>query len=330
MKFFKKKNKAVTIPEKKNAIDLLKEQPGLWRMSETERKYMTISCKDTDYIKKVKSAGSIITIDNTKVQHMFNGIKVEYGGYHGDWMGDIIRELRGHHEPQEEKVFYEVMNRLGDGKTMIELGSFWAYYSIWFNLKFKDAKNICCEPDPNNLNLGMRNAKLNKTKDIKFIRAAGGSKDNENIQIEMESRNLASEIVKIRTVDSLMKEHKWSNLDILHMDIQGIEEQALIGALETIKSRRLRFLFVSTHHYLFSNNPNTHQNVIDFILDNGGHIITSHTVAESFSGDGLVVASFSSRDADFVVETSINHTDKSLFRSPEEDLAILVKLYNKK
>lgn len=38
---------------------------------------------------------------------MHNGVKVIAGGYYGSWMTEIIRLLQGHHEPQEERVFYE-------------------------------------------------------------------------------------------------------------------------------------------------------------------------------------------------------------------------------
>jgi FkbM family methyltransferase len=305
-------------------IDILKKTDDLWRMSEQERMEMTISCRDTDYIKKVKDAGVIKKQNGVEVQVMHNGLLVKNGGYHGTWMSDIITSLKGHHEPQEEKIFYEVLKRLEPGATMIELGCFWSYYSVWFNTAVKDAKNICCEPDPVNLALGKENASLNNTKDMNFVQSAAGADDGAMIDIVMESDMPNTASVPVRTVDSLLREFRWKKLDILHMDVQGFEMSALQGALESIKAKKVRFLFVSTHHYLFSDNPNTHGECMAFIKENGGSIISSHTIPESFSGDGLIVASFDPRDEDFKVETSLNHTDKSIFRPYEEDLAILL------
>ena len=142
-----------------------------------ERANMTIACKDSDYIPKVKDAGKFKRSSNTDVQIMHNGLMVKRGGYYGSWMERIIEELKGHHEPQEEKVFFEILKRLKPGSNMIELGSFWSYYSLWFNSAIQDATNICCEPDPNNIKVGKVNAKLNKSK-VTFINSAAGEKPN--------------------------------------------------------------------------------------------------------------------------------------------------------
>ena len=318
----KKNTKKVLDP-----IDYLLEVPGLWRLNELQRRDMTTSCRDTDYIKKVSAAGEIIKRKNTKVQVMHNGLEMVLGGYHGSWMADIITDLKGHHEPQEEKVFYEVLKRLDAGATMIELGSFWSYYSIWFNKAIENAKNICCEPDPNNMLIGKRNAELNETKDLHFVQSAAGAENGVSIDVVMDSDPSKNVNVPIRTVDSLVAEFKLDKLDLLHMDVQGFEMPALVGALDTIKAGKLRFLFVSTHHYFFSGKANTHQECLHYLKENGAHIISSHTIAESFSGDGLIVASFSDEDEDFEVTTSMNHTDRSLFRPYEEDVALLAALY---
>jgi len=324
-----KKKKSPKEIKKVDPIRYLIEFPGLWRMNENQRHDMTVACRDTDYIKKVKGSGKVLAKDGIKVQLMHNGLMMKLGGYHGEWMAKIISDLKGHHEPQEEKVFYEVLRRLGSNSTMIELGAFWAYYSIWFNYYLKKATNICCEPDPNNLAIGKLNAQINKVNNIHFIEGAAGKTDGEMTDVVMDSSPKNTVRVPIRTASSLAKEYGMIKVDLLHMDVQGFELGALEGAQDLISSKKLRFIFVSTHHYFFSGKANTHQECLHFIKKNGGHIISSHTVAESFSGDGLIVASFDDRDKNFKVETSINHTDQSLFRSYEEDVALLADLYRR-
>ena len=61
-------------------------------------------------------------------------------------MTQIIERLKGHHEPQEEKVFHEVLKAVAPGSTMIELGCYWAYYSLWFQKAVKNARNFMIEP----------------------------------------------------------------------------------------------------------------------------------------------------------------------------------------
>lgn len=320
--------------KKKKNLNIIEEliTSGPWKKTEDERIQMTISCQDSRSIPKVKNAGKIFEVNNTSIQLMHNGLKVAAGGYHGEWMQKIIKELKGHHEPQEEYAFFNILSKLDSNKdcTMIELGSFWSYYSLWFLKEFTKGKAIACEPDPNNREIGITNSKINGlTERIKFINSAAGSVDGEHIEIPMDSDQLKSIKPIVRTVDSLIQEHGINYLDILHMDVQGVELDALEGAIESIKKGKIRFVFVSTHHYLFSRDPLTHKKCIDFLNANGAHIITSHTVLESFSGDGLIVASFNKKDKDISINTSLNHTDNSLFRSSEEDLAIAIEIANK-
>src|SRR5689334_5254830 len=110
--------------------------PPLRRFPGWERVEMTVSCRDTDPIPKVPGAGGVFPAsDGTMCQRMHNGLHVTAGNYHGEWMSEVIRRLRGHHEPQEEILFHAALPLAGLGDTepmMVELGSFWGYYSLWF------------------------------------------------------------------------------------------------------------------------------------------------------------------------------------------------------
>lgn len=306
-----------------SAIDvLLSKDPT--QMTVKERIKLTSSCKDTEAIPKVSNAGAIKKINGSKVQVMHNGIKILAGSYYGDLITPIIKSLRGHHEPQEEKVFYYLLKRIGkENPTMIELGSHWAYYSLWFKKVFPKSFNLCCEPDPYNLEMGKTNAKINNYEDIIFLQCLAGSENNKEAIFNLDSNPKEQITLPVRSVDNLCKEYKIKYLDILHFDVQGHELDTLHGALSIIKSHKIRFVVISTHHYLFSHDPLTHQKCEKFILEHGGHIIASHNVRQSFSGDGLIVASFERKDANFTVEVSVNNGD-SLFRPYENDLDILI------
>jgi FkbM family methyltransferase len=317
-----------------SAIDDILLATNPWNMTVEERVSMTCSCHDTDYIPKVKYAGTITETKSTKIQIMHNGLKLVYGGYHGDWMAEIITTLKGHHEPQEEKAFYEVMRVLKSTKqksfSIIELGSFWSYYSLWFLKELPNSKAFCFEPDPVNLSIGKKNAIINSLSPI-FESAAAGSEDGKIISLPLDSDPSQNIDVKIRSVDSIVNQHKLKQVDILHMDVQGVELDTLEGALQTIINNKIRFLFVSTHHYSFSKDVATHQKCLEFITKNGGKIIASHNVLESYSGDGLIVASFDDKDKKFIIETSNNSSEYSLFRSYERDMQLLIDyIQNKK
>jgi hypothetical protein len=82
----------------------------------------------------------------------------------------------------------------------------------------------------------------------------------------------------------------------------------------------VRFVIASTHHHVISGDPLTHYRCLDLLRELGAHIVAEHTVAESYSGDGLIVASFDDRDRDLRVVTSRCRVDESLFGDPLREL----------
>jgi FkbM family methyltransferase len=309
-------------------LSLLVDQPDICKSIDYRVK-MTISCRDCDYIPKVKDAGTIQTLSGRKYQVMHNGLLVESGGYFGDWMAAIIKDLKGHHEPQEEKLFHEVLKRIPDGSTMIELGSYWSYYSLWFNRDIPGARNYCCEPDPENLKLGARNAKINKATNMHFIQAAAGKDDGKSISFKPQEGDREPVTVPIRSIDGIVQEHNLERVNLIHMDVQGVELSAIESAANSIKAGLVRFIFVSTHHYSISEDPLTHERCANLIKELGGHIVAEHAIHESFSGDGLIVASFLKEDRDLEVEISSNRMKDSLFRSYTKDMGLLIEAYEK-
>lgn len=313
-----------------SAFDTLMSPKTPWNKDAKGRADMTIACRDGDGIPRVKNAGGSKTVNGMDVQIMHNGLLVKKNGYQGEWQARTIEQLKGIHEPQEEKVFFEILKRLEPNSTMMELGSWWSYYSMWFLRELPKSKAVCCEPDPTNLALGQANAKLNgfsEGKDISFYPYAAGSQNGKVINFTNEDGSKVK--VPIRTVDNMIDELKLSKLDVLHLDIQGIELDALKGAAEAMSSGKIRFIFVSTHHYSISGDPLMHQKCVAFIRSHGGNIVASHTVLESCSGDGLIVASFAAKDKGFKVRVSLQHSDDSLFRPYEEDVDILWQLHDR-
>jgi len=123
---------------------------------------MGARCRDCDPVPKVADAGIVYeNSDGRRIQIMHNGLRVLADGYYGEWMTDLIRKCHGHHEAQEERVFHEVVRRLPEDATMIELGGFWAYYSLWFLKDRANRRAIIVEPEPTHLEIGQTNAALN-------------------------------------------------------------------------------------------------------------------------------------------------------------------------
>jgi FkbM family methyltransferase len=284
---------------------------------ERARIALTVACRDTDGIPKVADAGEV----RDGVQVMHNGVRVLAGGYYGDWMTEVIRRLRGHHEPQEEIAFHAVLERLatsgGSTPTMLELGSFWAYYSLWFKQRIPAGRAFMVEPDPAYLEVGRRNFELNGFEG-RFQQAAVG-RDRGAMDFECESDGVVRRL-PVEGLASLFETFRLDHLDLLFCDVQGAEWPLLDGGRDLLTGGRVRFVVVSTHHHVISNDPLTHQRCLDLLRQLGAHVLVEHTVAESFSGDGLIVVSFDDRDRDLRVATSRCRVGDSWFGDPLRDL----------
>ena len=279
---------------------------------------LAVSCRDTDVIPKVAGAGDV----RDGVQVMHNGVLVEADGYQGPWMTEIIRRLRGHHEPQEELAFHAVIERLAASETnpaVIELGSWWAYYSLWARCRIPGARSFCVEPDLPYLELGRRNFELNGL-DAVFHHAAVGqlSQPPQPFLCESDGRD---HDVPFESLGSLLDRFGLARADLVLVDVQGAETPLLDGARELLRGGAVRFMVISTHHHAISGDPLTHQRCLMLLRELGAHVVTEHTVAESFTGDGLIVVSFDERDRDLTVVTSHCRVGDSLFGDPLWDLA---------
>ena len=284
------------------------------------RAEMTVKCRDCDAIPKVPDAGKVVQIDGIAAQIMHNGVLVVAGGYYGEWMTDIITRLQGHHEPQEELVFHEVLKHVPPRATMLELGGFWSYYSLWFKSQHGDTRrSYVVEPDPGNIGVGRSNAALNGY-EITFVQGCVGADDKVATNFKTESSGEIS--VPQISIPTFLREHGLSHLDVLHCDTQGAETEIIRSCEGLFRSGAIRFAIFATHSHHISGDPLTHQRCLAMLEQFGGTILAEHDVHESFSGDGLIAVHFGPQPIAWAAPSlSLNRYSTSLFRNPLYDLA---------
>jgi len=300
-------------------LNLLEQVIASSTLSEYEKKRisMTVSCTDSEQIPKVVNAGKLIKSHAGDIQVMHNGIKIVEGCYYGPWMTNIIEILKGHHEPQEEFAFFQVLEQLRRNPSpwgnprMIELGSFWAYYSMWFLKEFPEGSTYCFEPDPKYLEVGRQNFELNNLNG-KFINAMVSSQQSilREFQCESDGQVISVPALNFSGVVSATEQ---KNIDIVLVDIQGAEIPLLQNLSEVLEHTTIRFMAISTHDVEISGSSITHQLALELLIQSGAHIILEHSVSESFSGDGFILASFLEVDKSLNISISYNRSRNSLF-----------------
>lgn len=286
---------------------------------EEKRVQMTLRCRDADSIPKVPDAGTVKFEAGERVQIMHNGVKVVADGYYGAWMTRLIELSRGHHETQEEVLFDAVVKTLPPGGTMLELGGFWAFYSIWFLSADQKRRAIIAEPDPEHLAVGRKNLSLNGLK-AELVQGYVGSTPGVVTPFQTEESGILD--VMCLDLPALLKANNIETLTIFHCDAQGAELAALTQMEEYFLSGKVKWVFVSTHHHRISGDPITHERCVMKLRQLGATIIAEHDVYESYSGDGLICAVFGELPKGWVTpKMSYNRASESLFRHPSYDLA---------
>lgn len=284
---------------------------GHRRVQQTRRIAMTAGCRDSDPIPKVPRAGAVVRRDGQRVQVMHEGSLVVADGYCGPWMTEIITRLRGHHEPQEELVFHHLLGACRPGTLLIEVGAYWAYYTNWWLGAVPGARAVCVEPDEHNMAIGRRNLALNG-RTATWIQAAVGAAADA-IAFRRESDGTTTTLPS-HSLESLLDLLGRPAVEMLHVDCQGAELPFLASISRAARDGLVRFVVVSTHHVSISGSATTHGDCVRLLEEAGATILCEHTVAESFSGDGLIAASFLEADAAIGIPAlSRNTPRRSLF-----------------
>lgn len=238
-----------------------------------DRMVKSLLCEDCDSIPKVEGAGQIFDRDSTPFQLMYNGVKLRYKEGYDEWTADLIRGFRGHHEPQQEKVFYEVLKSIPAKGVMIELGCLWAYYSLTFAKQIPASKNYLIEPCSRNLDFARKNFALNQLR---------GSFIQGHIYAPAAEEGHYEGSVRIE-IDEFLNKNQIDHVNILHSDIQGAEGWMLRSAEQSIRSGKIDYFFISTHY-------DYHQPCLDFLRGHNYKIIAEHSLDEGYLPDGLIVA----------------------------------------
>jgi hypothetical protein len=198
---------------------------------------------------------------------LHNGLRAGILGNHAYYgpFSVILVINRGVHEPLQEFVFQELLSRLPADPIMIELGAYWAHYSMWMKHAKPCSQVFMLEPNAEYLNVGRRNFTMNSLAGH-FIEAFVG-RDH-------------------WCVDRFLREATFARLNVLLADIEGYESEMLEGAQRAIANTAVDYFLISTH------SETLHRTVIDQLRQGNYRIeVDSNFAQHTTSCDGFVFAS---------------------------------------
>jgi hypothetical protein len=236
---------------------------GMWRRRIAD----AVAAPDNAHIPRVPDAGKLV--NGHQVMH--NGLRIMPKSYYGLPIQMMLQVNRGVHEPQEERVFAEVLPHVRPGSVMIELGAYWGFYSMWFLREVKDGATYLVEPTDSGLASGRENFALNGLTGT-FIQAYVG-----------DAVGTHEDGTPVVTVDGLVAERGLDRVAILHADVQGAEVEMFRGASATLAAGKVDYVFVSTH------SAELHKACREILVGYGFTILAAADLEETYSFDGLLV-----------------------------------------
>lgn len=198
----------------------------------------------------------------------------------------------------ESFIFSDLLNTevfVKDGDVVLDLGANIGTTAMIFSkLVGPQGKVIAVEPVTHKII--EKNLQANEMKNVKVLPIAVSNAMGET-EIEVSDFGLDSSIarrsytteknyysrkiaVQLHTIDQIVKNHNLEKLDLVKMDIEGVEELALQGAIETIKKFKPKWSISSYH--VDHKNELQHPKLVEILKRHGyqvREVATSHIFA---------------------------------------------------
>ena len=237
-----------------------------------------ISDPSNALVPRCRHAGKVIVHKGRRCVVMSTGVVVMETGYYGNF-SRVLQSNLGVHEAAEERVFSAIVDDIASeakgraaGAVVVELGAYWAYYSIWFLRAIPRSRAFLVEAMASNRKMGVINLWLNDVpaKDYEYV--------------------LGNVTGSWWTAYAQRKKgmHMPHRVDFMLVDIQGWEADLVPTVAHAISRGELEvgYIMVGTH------SQSVHHKVLASLTKIAGlRVIASLDVdEETFFFDGLVVA----------------------------------------
>jgi len=182
----------------------------------------------------------------------YKNIKMLAGQGHYPGSGPLSNNNYTEEIKDFQMVLNDIKNTQNTHPVMMEIGAFWAFWSLMFRDTFKHGKNILIEPIQQHLNVGLKNFQINDF-DCSSYHAAF----NIDTQCTLFTKNIVS-------FEHVWNEEKLDTLDLLHADIQGAELPLLekLDQDQYLHDNKIKMLVIATHSKII------HQKILEIFKRN--------------------------------------------------------------
>lgn len=172
----------------------------------------------------------------------------------------IAREVcfTGRYEPQETQL---ALRLLGAGMTVVDAGANWGYFTLVCAHRVgSSGRVLALEPHPRLASMLGENVTVNRLSQVEVIRVAAGAGAGTAAFVGFDERDGNSGVSRaargadhvdfespVAGLDTLLDERKIDRVDLVKLDIEGAEIEALRGMTTGLMKRRYRFVLLECH-----------------------------------------------------------------------------------
>jgi FkbM family methyltransferase len=193
------------------------------------------------------------------------------------------------HGRYEEELVATFESTLKDGSVFIDVGANEGYFSIVASrLVGKEGRVITVEPQSRLHPVLQRNKSLNASDNIELNQVAisneEGSADiflapdtitGSTSLFKTRKYPVPKETVKMTTLGQLLDSNAIEFVELMKMDIEGFEYEAILGSREVFRSKRIRNLALELHTWLLKERALDPDQITSF-LRSTGYTVTNY------------------------------------------------------
>jgi FkbM family methyltransferase len=189
-------------------------------------------------------------------------LPADLGGatYICDLQDTISREVcfTGRYEPQETQL---AMRLLRPGMTVVDVGANWGYFTLLCaHLVGASGRVIALEPHPRLSSMLAENASANSLRQVEVLKLAAGADAGARAFVDFDaaagnfglsraahSAEAADFLCESVAVDALLDARSCERVDLIKIDIEGGEADAIRGMTAGLARHRYRFVLLECH-----------------------------------------------------------------------------------
>ena len=217
-------------------------------------------------------------------------VKTQYGTFSVDPISNLGYEITntGEYEPAMRKI---LQSYLKEGSVFVDLGANEGYFTvIGAQLCGNVGRVLAIEPQERLLNVINQNLKVNSVENVTVANVAITDHSGE------ETLHLASDLntgssglhratkYRVRTqqvasvtLEALLNERGILNVDLLKVDIEGFEYEALLGSVDLFRKQRIKALALELHPWILSARGKPEAHIRTMLLDCGYMTAPNHS-----------------------------------------------------